>query len=99
MEEVATEGRYPYRMISFLQEDLPEDLQQKFLSVVTGDVMEPLERGDGYELYRILEKVEPQADDPEVQERVERVILDRHFDELCARHVEQRLHPVTVSEE
>src|ERR1700757_541002 len=37
MEEVATEGRYSYRTVSFLQEDIPEELQQKFLSVNPGD--------------------------------------------------------------
>jgi hypothetical protein len=98
MEEVATEGRYPYRAISFLQEDLPDELQQKFVSVVAGEVMEPLARGDGFELYRITKKVEPQADDPEVQERVEKLILNRHFAELTARHVEPRLHAVTPPE-
>lgn len=30
MEEVATEGRYPYRHTDVLLEDVPEDLQQKF---------------------------------------------------------------------
>jgi hypothetical protein len=53
MEEVATEGRYPYKNLSFLQEDIPEDLQQKFLSVTPGEVLDPLPHGDGFELYRV----------------------------------------------
>ncbi len=38
MEEVATEGGYPYRHADFILEDLPVDAQQRFLSVSAGDV-------------------------------------------------------------
>ena len=67
MEEVAMEGRYPFKVISFLQEDIPADLQQKFLSVSPGEVLEPIARGDGYELYRVTQKREPQGDDEAAQ--------------------------------
>jgi hypothetical protein len=96
MEEVAAEGRYPYRCVSFLQEDIPDDLQQKFLSVAPGEVMEPLPRGDSFELHRITRKIEPQADDPAVLERVENRILERHYSELAARYVEPRLRAVST---
>jgi hypothetical protein len=98
MEEVASEGRYPYRCVSFLQEDIPGELQQKFFSVVVGEVLDPLSRGEGFELYRVTKKIEPHADDPTIQERVEGLILGRHFTELTARHVEPRLRAVTASE-
>ena len=96
MQEVATEGRYPYKVLSFLQEDIPDDLQQRFLSVTVGEVLEPLTRGDGFELYRITSKKEPQADDPAVQERIDHVLLYRHFSELAARYIEPRLHGGSV---
>lgn len=96
MEEVAVEGRYPYRCVSFLQEDIPDDLQQKFLSVTPGEVLEPIPRGESFELHRVAKKIEPQSDDPAVQERVETRILGRHYLELAARHVEPRLRAVSV---
>jgi hypothetical protein len=96
MEEVATDGRYSYRCVSFLQEDIPDDLQQKFLSVTPGEVLDPIPRGECFELHRIVKKIEPQADDPAVLERVESRILGRHFSELAARHVEPRLRAVTA---
>ncbi len=96
MEEVATEGRYPYRCVSFLQEDIPDDLQQKFLSVTPGDMLEPIPHGECFELHRITRKIEPQADDPAVLERVEKRILERHFAELAARYVEPRLRAVSA---
>ena len=94
MEEVAAEGRYPYRRIAFLQEDIPSELEQKFLSVAAGDVLEPFVRGDGFELYRITKKVEPQLDDPAVQQRIDRRLVARHFSELMSKYVEPRLPTV-----
>ena len=91
MEEVATEGRYPYQRIEFLLEDIADDLQQKFLSVSVGDTLEPIERGDGFELCRVTKKVEPHPDDPAVRLRIEQRLLDRHFSELMGKHVERRL--------
>ncbi len=98
MEEVAAEGRYPYRRIVFLQEDVPSELQQKFLSVAVGDVLEPLARSDGFELYRITKKWEPQLDDPSVQQRIDQRLVERHFSELTNKYIEPRL-PGFVSEE
>ncbi len=96
MEEVAAEGRYPYGRIAFLQEDIPGELEQKFLSVAAGDVLEPFVRGDGFELYRITKKVEPQLDDPAVQQRIDQRLVARHFSELMSKHVEPRL-PAGIS--
>ncbi|HEY1771030.1 MAG TPA: hypothetical protein VGG02_12330 [Chthoniobacterales bacterium] len=88
MEEVASEGRYPYRRTEILLEDVPEDLQQKFLSVTPGAVLEPIVEGEAFHLCRILGKAEPDVDDPTVKERAEDRILDRYFAELTARHIQ-----------
>jgi hypothetical protein len=98
MEEVASEGRYPFRRYEFLLEDLADETQQRFLSVTAGQVLEPLQRGDGFELCRVLRRVEPQADDPAVQVRIEQRLLQRHFSDLAAKHVERRLGGSMVSE-
>ncbi|MEO5754526.1 MAG: hypothetical protein ABIR38_07460 [Chthoniobacterales bacterium] len=90
MEEVATEGRYPYRHPEVLLEDIPEDLQQKFLSVHPGDILEPIARGDGFHLCRIVGKKEPNLDDPVVKARADQRILDRHFSDLSTRHIQWR---------
>jgi hypothetical protein len=93
MEGVATEGRYPYRRAEVLLEDLPEDLQQKFLSVSAGDILEPISRGDGFYICRVIEKAEPKADDEAVRARAERSILERHFSELTAKHIQWQTLP------
>lgn len=91
MEEVAIEGRYPYRRADFLLEDIPVDAQQRFLSVSAGDVLEPVAHSDGFELCRIIQKIEPQPDDPNVKSRIDQRLLERHFSELTSRHTERRL--------
>jgi hypothetical protein len=91
MEEVAIEGRYPYRRVDFVFEDIPSDVQQRFLSVSAGDVLEPITRGDGFELCRIVNKIEPEPDDPSVKSRIDQRLLDRHFFELTSKYVERRL--------
>jgi hypothetical protein len=91
MEEVAAEGRYPYRQISFLQENVPNELEQKFLSAAFGDLLGPLARGDGFELYRIIKRDEPRPDDPTVQQRIDQRLIERHFSALAGKYVEARL--------
>ncbi len=91
MEEVATEGRYPYRSVNFVLEDVPADVQQRFLSVSAGEVLEPIARGDGFELCRIIKKIEPQPGDPTVKLRIDQRLLDRHFSELTSKYTQRRL--------
>jgi hypothetical protein len=91
MEEVAIEGRYPFRRVNFLLEDVPIDAQQRFLCASAGQVLKPIHRGDGFELYRILKKIEPHPDDPRVKARIDQRLLDRHFSELVSKYVERRL--------
>jgi len=93
LEEIASEGRYPYRKPQLLLEEIPDDLQQKFLSVQPGEILEPIPRGDGFHLYRVIGKEGPNPDDPIVRKRVESVILDRHFADLTARYIHWRILP------
>ncbi|HJT45988.1 MAG TPA: hypothetical protein VJ721_06905 [Chthoniobacterales bacterium] len=94
MEQVAAEARYPFRRISLHYEAVPEELKQKFWSAAPGDVLDPVGRGEGFELYRITRKVEPKLTDPNVQQRVDRDLLERHFAILASEHIEPRLNPV-----
>ena len=99
MEEVATEGGYPYRRSQFLLEDLPVESQQRFLSVSAGNVLEPVARGDGFELSRVVNKIEPHADDPTVKSRIDQRLLSRHFSELMSKYAQRRLGGVSPSKE
>ena len=72
----------------FVLEDLGDELQQKFLSVSDGQIIEPMPHGDGFELCRVIRKIEPQADDPAIQSRIEQLLLNRHFSDLARKHVD-----------
>jgi hypothetical protein len=97
MEEVATEGRYPYRRAELLLDDVPADAQQKYLSVSQGDLLEPTPHGDGFELCRIIKKVEPRLEDPFVRLRVDQRLLDRYFSDLTTKYTHPRLSvPVSM---
>jgi hypothetical protein len=96
MEEVATEGRYPYRRADFLLEDLPVDAQHRFLSVSAGEVLQPVAHGDGFELWRVLKKIEPQSNDPSVKSRIDQRLLNRHFAELTSKYTQRRLGGVST---
>jgi hypothetical protein len=87
LEEVANEARVPYQRSDVLLEDLPEDLRPKFLSVSAGDVLEPIARADRFQICRVIEKVEPRAEDETVRDRAEKRILERHFADLTAKHI------------
>jgi len=97
MEEVATEERYPYRRANLLLEDLPADAQLKYLSVSPGDLLEPMPHGDGFELCKIIKKVEPRLEDPIVKSRVDQRLLDQYFSLLTTKYTHSRLSvPVSV---
>jgi hypothetical protein len=97
MEEVAIEGRYPYRRADFLLEDLPPDAQQKYLSASQGDLLEPMPHGDGFELCRIIKKVEPRPEDSAVKLRIDHRLLDQYFSDLTTKYTYPRLSvPVSV---
>jgi hypothetical protein len=98
LEEVATEGRYPYRVANFLLEDLPTEMQQKYLSVSQGDLLEPLPRSDGFALCRVIKKIEPRLEDPTVKLRVDQRLLDHYFSDLTTKYTHPRLS-VAVSVE
>jgi hypothetical protein len=97
LEEVATEGRYPYRVANFLLEDLPAEVQQKYVSVSQGDLLGPMPRSDGFALCRIIKKVEPRLEDPTVKLRVDQRLLDRYFSDLTTKYTDPRLSvPVSM---
>jgi hypothetical protein len=97
MEEVATDGKYPYRRVDILLEDLPTDAQQKYLSVSQGDLLDAMPHGDGFELCRIIKKVEPRLEDPTVKLRIDQRLLEQYFSDLTTKYTCPRLSiPVSM---
>jgi hypothetical protein len=91
MEEVARDGRYPFRHERVLLQDIPPDAQQPFLSANAGELMDPVEQEGAHRLCRVVSKKEPDPNDPEVRRRIEQRILARHFNELSNRFVDWQI--------
>jgi hypothetical protein len=87
MEDVAIEGRYPFRREQPLLEDIPVDVQQKFVSASAGELLEPMEFAGAYRLHRVVNKREADGGDALVRKRIEQRLLDRHFTALVAQHI------------
>jgi hypothetical protein len=90
MKEVADEGGYPYRQAAFVLEDIPADAQQRFICTSPGATLGPMPRGAGFEVCRVISKIEPQPDDPTIQSRIDQRLLERHFSEVASRYVQRR---------
>jgi hypothetical protein len=93
MEEVASGAGYPYQRSTVFYEDLPADLQPRLLSAMPEEILHPIEREGGFELWRLIRKIELNLADGEVRSRVEAKIVERYFSELVARFVRWILPP------
>ncbi len=98
MEEVARAGRYPFRRMELTLENIPDDMQQRFLSLTPGSLLEPTPRDDGFVLTRLLQKNEPKLDDTEVRERIDQRILSRYFADLASGKIQWRIPPINGGE-
>jgi hypothetical protein len=49
-------------------------------------------------LCRIIQKIEPQPDDPSIKLRVDQRLVDRHFADLASKYTQRRLSVVTSTE-
>ncbi len=87
MEEIAEEGRYPFWREERVLEDFAPEVQQQYLSVAPGKVLEPSLNGGPYRVCRIMGRREPDPDDPAMQRRIEQRLLDRHFADAVLQHV------------
>jgi hypothetical protein len=88
MAELAKEAGYPYRRVSFVLEDLREEVQQHLLNARAGAVIEPWEQHGGFQLCRVVAKKEPSLRDSRIRSRVDQRILESYFAALEAREIQ-----------
>lgn len=96
MADVARDGRYPLHQYERRFGDLPAEVQPKLLSALPGEVIGPIDRGDGVVLYRLLRKIEPLLTDEAVKARVDAYLIERHFSELAAKQIHWVIAPRRV---
>src|SRR5207248_2575007 len=63
-----------------------------------GELLAPMPNSDGFQVCRVIKKIEPDPQDDAVKQRVQQRVLDRHFGELTNKYVERRLGAVIAVE-
>ena len=87
MAEVAHDGGYPLQQRRWWTDEIPAELQMRFLSAVPGEVFGPIPNEDEFQIYRVVRKLEPELDDPEVAARIDAHLVQNHFAERTARSI------------
>ena len=88
MTDIAAEGGYRYERAQVVLEDLASDVQQQLLRRAVGEMLDAVAHEGGFHVHRLLGRAEPDPDDEDVRTRVERLLLDEHFDELMRECVQ-----------
>jgi hypothetical protein len=93
MAELARQARYPYRQAALLLEEVPPEGQERLLAAPVGGLLEPWDRGEGYQLCRVLSKREPSLEDDRIRARVDARILEGRLAGLESESIRWLLGP------
>jgi len=85
--ELAKECGSTWEGEDFFLMDCDSEVQQELLCVAPGDVLEPKECEEGFAVYRIEGKIDPDLKNAEVRARIDRRLLESHFSELASKHI------------
>ncbi len=77
----------PPRTFTAFLRDLPKELELRFLSGEAGEVFPPTPANGKFEIYRLHEKLEPDADDPDTRARLERDLTGKYVESLVQKHI------------
>jgi len=87
IDEIAAQFESEVHRNTVFLEDLPEELQQSFISAGIGGVLEPKAEEGGIPVTRILHRLEPDLNDEEVRYRVDERLLSTYFEALAGKYI------------
>jgi len=90
LSEVASDSGYCAERSDIWLDTADDTLSRRLLGASQGDVVGPIHEGGRFNVYQVLRKTAPTISDPAVLERVDRIIADEFFADLCARHIHAR---------
>ncbi|MEO5961613.1 MAG: hypothetical protein ABIR80_21075 [Opitutaceae bacterium] len=93
MAEFAAQEHYRIERGELLLEDFPEELQPRFLASETGRFHHVTTSDNCYQVCRLLEKREPTLADENVVRRIDRELLETHFENLVAKNSVRLVEP------
>ena len=87
MEALAGQEHYWIEKRELLLEAFPQELQQRFLSAESGEVLQFITSADRFQVCRILNKREPAMGDESVLARLDAELIATHFGNLVSKHI------------
>ncbi|MGZ8851303.1 MAG: hypothetical protein ACXW3E_13380 [Thermoanaerobaculia bacterium] len=90
LSEVASDSGYCAERSELWLDTADDTLSRRLLGASPGDVVGPIHDRGRFHVYQVLRKIAPTLSNPAVLERVDRIIADEFFADLCARHVQAR---------
>ncbi len=88
LEKVAEESGYISEETEVWLEGVEPGLAQRLFCAEVGEALAPVSVDDGFRVYQLIRKLDPSLSDPAVVERIDRVVLDETFADLCSRHIQ-----------
>jgi len=88
LAEVAADAAYPTRREVLWSEDAGRTLVPQAPFAKDGELLGPIRAGDRFKLCQVIRRIEPSLGDREVAARVDSMLLDEYFTDLCARHTQ-----------
>ncbi len=67
---------------------IKDDVLPQASFAAEGELVGPIPIANGFKLCQVVRRIEPSLDDAEVAARVDAMLLDEFFEELCSRHTQ-----------
>jgi len=88
LAELALESGYRAQRVEMWTDMVDETLGPRLLGAGEGDVIGPIATVGRFKVCHVLRKLAPVVTDPAVCHRLDEVIVDQFFADLCARHIQ-----------
>ncbi len=88
LAQVAAGAGYATKREELWTEEAGRTLGSQVSFASDGELVGPLRIANGFKVCQIIRRIEPALADAEVAARVDSMLLDEYFNELCARHTQ-----------
>lgn len=87
LAQVAADAGYPSDRIETWIDEFDPSVRRHLLGAAAGDAIGPLTDDGKFTVYQLLRRDEPSLARDEVVKRIDEILVDEFFDDLCSRHI------------
>ena len=88
LAEVAADAGFRDQRGEVWMDALDESIAGRLAGAAPGDVIGPVRNAERFTLYQLVRRIEPSLDHPEVARRIDQMLIDEFFEDLCLRHIQ-----------